>query len=192
MAVMTVVFRSHIIRGDAGRDVAARHHLAPLCHVGGRVRIEDRVAGGAARHVHAPVILAARETVRIGVAQLVLGEERQPGPVLGPLDVVGPRVAEPAPPRGIAPAPRERRAHPFELKSRQRLAVERLELRLEHVRALSILVVMRTLLIIGTDKGAFFARSDAARAAWTIEGRSSRAGGSPPSGATATGPSSAS
>jgi len=55
-------------------------------------------------------------------------------------------------------------------ESRERLALEGLELRLEHVRALSILVVMRTLLIIGTDKGAFLARSDAARTAWTIEG----------------------
>src|SRR2546426_2469148 len=55
-------------------------------------------------------------------------------------------------------------------ESRERLALEGLELRMEHVRALSILVVMRTLLIIGTDKGAFLARSDAARTAWTIEG----------------------
>ena len=29
---------------------------------------------------------------------------------------------------------------------------------------------MRTLLLIGTDKGAVLAKSDAARAAWTIEG----------------------
>ena len=73
-----------VARGDAGRHVAARHHLAPLLDVGGRVRIEDRVAGGAARHVHAAIALgrAAGQRERIGIAQLVLGEERQAAPVV--------------------------------------------------------------------------------------------------------------
>ena len=80
-------------RGDAGRHVAARHHLAPLLDVGGGVGIQDRVAGGAARHVHAAIALgaAAGQPERIGVAQLVLGEERQPAPVVQTLEIVGPR-----------------------------------------------------------------------------------------------------
>jgi hypothetical protein len=55
-----------VVARDAGRRVAARHHLAPLLDVGGRVRIQDRIAGGAARHVHAAVALGAAAGQRNG------------------------------------------------------------------------------------------------------------------------------
>ncbi len=68
----------HVPRAHARRHEAARHHRGPLLHVGARVRVDDRVAGGARGHVHAQDApgLGAGEAERIGVAQLVLGEER--------------------------------------------------------------------------------------------------------------------
>ncbi len=125
----------HDVRArDPGRGQAARHHLAPLDDVGGGVRVQDRVAGGPARHVHAGVAggVAAGQLVGIGVAQLRLGQEGQPAPVLDRLDVAGPDVAQPACPRGIGEHARQRGPHALDLQPRQRLAVERFQVGLEH------------------------------------------------------------
>ena len=74
-----------VARRHAGRGVAAGHHLAPLGDVRGGVGVQDRVAGGARRRVHAPHAVARRagEAKGIGVAEVLLAEEGQPRPVGG-------------------------------------------------------------------------------------------------------------
>ncbi len=69
----------------------ARHHLGPDVHVLARVGDDDRLAGGAGRRVQAhDVAHGAREQAEgVGVAQVALDREGQPGDVLEPLDRVG-------------------------------------------------------------------------------------------------------
>src|SRR5262249_2549690 len=97
---------------------------------GPRVRIEDRVAGRSARHVHAAIAggAAARQRKRICVAEVVLREEGQASPVVDGLDVSGLDVAESLPPRWIIADASQRRAHALERQRLQPFARERLGL----------------------------------------------------------------
>ena len=127
-----------VARRHAGGDVAARHHLAPLLDVGRRVGIEDRVAGGAARHLDTPVLAAAGQAERIGVAQRLLGEEGQPPPILHAREILGAHALEALDPRRVLAHAGERGAHvlerqPLEPLARHALTVWLVDRGLPHV-----------------------------------------------------------
>jgi len=123
-----------VVRADTRRDVAAGHHLAPLRHVCGGVRIQDRISGRPARHLDPPVVAGARarEPVGVRVAELVLREEGQRAPGLDTSDVFRAGAAEAPRPRRLGQHVRERGAHPLDDEPFERLPVEGLELRLPH------------------------------------------------------------
>src|SRR2546425_4073850 len=111
-----------VARRHTGGDAAARHHLAPLLDVGRRVGIENRVAGGAARHLDAPVVATAGQTERIGVAQLLLGQEGQPPPVLDVREILRAHAAEALDPGRVLAHAGDRGPHVLERQPLEPLA----------------------------------------------------------------------
>src|SRR5439155_6853864 len=77
-------------------------------------------------------VAPAGEAEGIGVAQLRLGEEWEPSPVLRPLHVLRARAAEATGVRGVAERALERRPHALEDEPLERLTLERFELGLPH------------------------------------------------------------
>src|SRR6266481_1799975 len=125
-----------IARADPRRHVAPRHHFRPLLHVGPRVGIDHGVTRGARGHVdaHDPLGLDTGQAERIGVAQLVLGEERQAGPVGGSADVAGLYSGQAPPPGRVGQDVTEGPAQALERPPLQLLPRQRLRPRLPHGR----------------------------------------------------------